>query len=258
MSQPQLDSQRAQLFARYTEDFYRFQNDLSDEGLERMASAAGQSLVPLLPFEKDLPILEIGTGGGGFLTASRRAGFTNVSGLDVSAQQIEFCRRLGFSAVECVSGVDYLERPGQSFAAIVMADVLEHLTKAEALRIPGLAFRRLLPGGRLIIRVPNLSNPLNLRTRYADLTHEVGFTLESLAQLLRNADFQVQQVRGDYAPHPRWPVRLVFDQILWAAFKMFVRRTMRLPFPIERGKNLVAVGIKPAAVPQPATVQRAS
>jgi SAM-dependent methyltransferase len=248
MSQPQLDSERAQLFARYTQDFYGFQNDLSAEGIEKLVRYAGQALVPLLPPDRQAPILEVGTGGGGFLVAARRAGYTAVSGLDVSSQQVDFCRQLGFADVECVSGVDYLSRPGRAFAAIVMADVLEHLTKAEALAIPQLTFQRLVPGGRFIVRVPNMSNPLNVRTRYADLTHEVGFTLESLAQLLRNADFEVDQVRGEYALHPRWFVRLVFDRLLWAAFKVFARRTLHLPFPIERGKNLIAVGIRPAAI----------
>ncbi len=254
MSEPQLDSERAQLFARYTEDFYGRQNDLSAAGIEKLARYAGQALVPMLPADRQAPILDIGSGGGGFLLAAHRAGYTAVAGVDVSSQQVECCRRLGFSDVECVSGVEYLSRPGPRFAAIVMADVLEHLTKAEALAIPRLAFDRLLPGGRFIVRVPNLSNPMNLRTRYADLTHEVGFTLESLAQLLRSADFEVDAVRGEYTLHPRWPMRLLFDRLLWSAFKVFVRRTLHLPFPIERGKNLIAVGTKPfpsASAPTP-------
>lgn len=245
MSRSQPDPQRARLLARYGEDFYRFQNDLSEDGLDEIARHAGESLVPLLPPDREAAILEIGTGGGGFLLAARRAGYTRVAGIDVSAQQVEFCRRLGFGEVECVEAAEYLSRSGERFAAIVMADVLEHLTKSEALALPQLAFRRLLPGGRFIVRVPNMSNPLNVRTRYVDLTHELGFTLESLAQLLRNADFEVERVRGDYVLHPRWPVRLIFDRLLWSAFEVFVRRTLRLPFPIERGKNLIAVGVKP-------------
>lgn len=249
MIEHQLDTQRARLFARYTEDFYAFANDLSAEGVEKLARYAAQSLVPLLPPERDAPILEIGSGGGGFLLAARRAGFTALTGLDRSPQQVDCCRRLGFLETECLGGVEYLSRPGRNFAAIVMADVLEHLTKAEALFIPQLAHRRLQAGGRLILRVPNMSNPLNLRTRYADLTHEVGFTLESLSQLLRNAEFEVAYLRGEYTLHPRWYGRLVFDRVLWAAFTVFVRRTLHLPYPIERGKNLIAVGVKPAATP---------
>lgn len=253
MSVPEIDPQRARLLARYTEDFYSRRNDLSAGGLEKLARGAGQSLVPLLPPDRQSTILEVGAGCGGFLLAARRAGYTAVSGLDISSQQVDFCHELGFTDVECVGGVEYLSRQGPHFAAIVMADVLEHLAKPEALLIPQLALQRLLPGGRLILRVPNMSNPLNLRTRFVDLTHEVGFTLESLDQLLRNAGFEVDLVRGDYSLHPRWFVRLIFDRLLWAAFRVFVRRTLHLPFPIERGKNLIAVGMKPVvtAVPGP-------
>ncbi len=247
MSEPRLEEQRARLLARYTEDFYGVQNDLSEEGVEKLACYAAQALVPLLPEDRQAPILEIGAGCGGFLLAARRAGYANVAALDLSPQQVDFCRKLGFPEVECADAVAALSRPGRQFAAIVMADVLEHLSKAEALAVPQLAFRRLLPGGRLILRVPNMSNPLNVRTRYVDLTHEVGFTLESLGQLLRSAGFEVERVGGEYALHPRWPVRLIFDRLLWAAFRVFVRRTLHLPYPIERGKNLVAVGVKPAS-----------
>jgi SAM-dependent methyltransferase len=247
MSQPRLDTERAQLLARYTEDFYGIQNDLSEEGLEKLIRVAEQALVPHLPADRAAPILEIGSGVGGFLVAARRAGYTSVVGIDVSPQQVALCRELGFPEVECVGGTEFLARPGRSFAAIVMADVLEHLPKPEALALPRLAWARLMPGGRLVLRTPNMSNPLNVRTRYVDLTHEVGFTLESVAQLLRNADFQVEVVRGEYALDPRWPVRWVFDRILWGAFRVFVRRTLHLPYAIERGKNLIAVGVKPRA-----------
>ncbi len=235
------------LFERYLTTTYAARNDLSAQGLERAARAYERQLGRHLPADRERPILEIGCGAGGFLLCCRELGFTDVRGVDISPQQVEFCRRLGFPDVECAEALAYLRSGHDLHAAIVMTDVLEHLPKQRILPTLEAARERLERSGRLILRVPNMSNPLNLRTRYVDFTHEVGFTVESLAQVLRLSGFQVAEVYGTFPGHRRWLARLLFDRICWRAFRLFSRQVLGLSGEVVRGKNLIAIGIRPTA-----------
>lgn len=243
MSEPTVDPVRVGLYETYVDDIYGWQNDLSAAGFEKHVRSQERTFAPLLPADRGAAILEIGCGDGALMTAARRLGYKSVEGIDASPQQVELCRRAGLE-VACAGAAEFLRSADRPYDTVVMSDVLEHMTTEYALEVLRLTHRRLRPGGKVIIRVPNMSNPLNLRTRYADLTHGIGFTVESLRQALIATGFEVETLRGEYFLHARWWVRLVFDRILWKAFQVFVRRTLHLPAPIERGKNLLAVGRK--------------
>jgi hypothetical protein len=51
-------------------------------------------------------------------------------------------------------------------------------------------FNTLKPGGKVFIKTPNMENPFNLRSRYMDFSHEVGFTEHSLYEVLSTAGFR--------------------------------------------------------------------
>lgn len=257
MKPPTVDPLRASLYESYVDNLYGWQNDLSPEGFEKRVRSQARSFGPLLPAEREARILELGCGDGALLVGTRRLGYQSIEGVDASPQQVELCRRAGLE-VACDGAAEFLRATDREFDAIVMSDVLEHMSKEYALEVLRLVHRRLSPGGRVVIRVPNMSNPLNLRTRYADLTHGIGFTVESLRQALLATGFAVDTVRGEYFVHPRWWVRWVFDGLLWKAFQVFVRRTLHLPAPIERGKNLLAVGRKASAGSAPPASARES
>lgn len=233
------------IYERYLSTTYAACNDLSEEGLQRAAAVYRREIGPWLPADRDAAILEIGCGVGALLDCCRDLGYRRVEGIDVSPEQVELCRRRGHAAVEKAAALPFLRAAGQTWTAIVMSDVLEHLPRQQVIPTLEEAYARLRPGGRVILRVPNLSNPFNLRTRYVDFTHESGFTLESAAQVLRTAGFRVEAVHGTSAPHRRWLARLVFDRLLWWGLGLFMRHTMRLSQEIARGKNLIAVGRRP-------------
>ncbi len=130
-----------------------------------------------------------------------------------------------------------------------MSDVVEHLPREQVLPVLVAAGQRLAPDGRLVLRVPNLSNPLNLRTRYVDFTHQVGFWQESLGQVLRIAGLEVERLYGSFYEHRRWLARVLFDRLLWRAFLLFYRHTMQLKDRPVRGKNLIAVARRAGGEP---------
>jgi len=236
-----IDSYRAKVYEQYNKSTYVARNDLSEAGLTAAADGYRRKLAPYLPEERTLPILEIGCGVGAFLACLQDLGYTDARGVDIAPDQVRFCRDRGFENVEVGDGLAYLEASRESFGAIVMSDVLEHLDKSTALATLEAARSRLHLDGRLILRVPNLSNPLNLRTRYVDFTHEIGFSKESLAQVLRVTGFEILTIHGDFSPHRRWLARWIFDRVLWSGFKLLYRHTLHLKSEIVRGKNLIAV-----------------
>ena len=229
------------IYDTYHADTYADRNDLSDEGLARAAAAYKRTFGEFLPADREARILEIGCGVGAFLDCLANMGFRHCRGIDISPDQVDFCHSRGHSDVVCSDGLSFLEAAPESFDAIVMSDVLEHLDKDTALATLDAVARRLAPGGRLLLRVPNLSNPLNVRTRYVDFTHELGFSQESLAQVLRLTGFEILTIHGEFVEHRRLLLRWIFDRLAWWAFKTIYRRTLHLKADIERGKNLVAV-----------------
>lgn len=96
--------------------------------------------------------------------------------------------------------------PTSHFDVVTMNDVLEHLPYSE----PALALvRRILkPDGRLVLSVPNVRYFLNVRDllfkgdwKYEDFgildrTHLRFFTSKSIARLVAENGFEVEQLRG--------------------------------------------------------------
>lgn len=150
-----------------------------------------------LPENKQAQVLEIGCGLGYHLHALRGLGYTNLQGIDMSPEEIEI-------AQNNVKAVDFLvadvfsflpQRQGQYDLAI-MFNILEHFRKDEALEICQLIFNSLRSGGVLLIRTPNATNPASFHTLYSDLTHEMCYTQNSLADLLGLAGFSKVNVVG--------------------------------------------------------------
>lgn len=237
-------SYHTKIYDTYLTHSYAPLNDMSEEGVEKSAATYMREFAPYFPTDKNAPILEIGCGKGGFLVACQKLGYTAIHGLDISPEQVAYCQQLGFDNVVCADGLDYLQETQRQFALIAMSDVLEHLSKEDVLPTLQAIQKKLQPGGRVILKVPNMSNPFNIRSRYVDFTHETSFTTESLAQVLRVSGFQIEAVHGLYTLHRRWLARFIFDQLLWKAFLLFYHHTMHLTRGVERGKSLLAVGIK--------------
>jgi SAM-dependent methyltransferase len=135
-------------------------------------------------------VLDVGSGYGLLLARLRERGW-QASGLELSAHACEVARASGL-AVECGSAEATWPFPAGGFRAVVMNDVLEHLTN------PGLALgeaRRVLePQGVLLLVTTNrwsLARPLLGRrwAFYQDPTHVRPFTTLELRHELEGAGF---------------------------------------------------------------------
>lgn len=147
-----------------------------------------------LPENKNSRIIDVGCGMGHFLFFLKNEGYKEYLGIDISRENIEFCKANDFN-VELWNIFDFFEETKDVYDVIVMNDILEHFNKDEIFKILELVYARLNEKGRLILKVPNAANPILAgSSRYIDFTHETLFTEESLSQILNVVGFKDVQL----------------------------------------------------------------
>lgn len=146
----------------------------------------------LLPTDHSVRILEIGPGYGELLELLiQDCHYTNVRAIDMSQEVVTLCNKIAPNGVEKVdNSVEFLEQHPCQYDLIFMLQVLEHVHKSNIIPLLEAIYHSLSPGGKLIVEVPNMANPITgSYIRYADFTHEVGFTDVSLRYVLQCAGF---------------------------------------------------------------------
>ncbi len=151
-----------------------------------------------LPGELHAPILDIGCGAGHFLYYLKKRGYTNFTGIDLSSDSIEYCKKNIASDVFFADAFEYLPKKTSAYSVISANDVLEHIPKERVIKFLKLIYRALKPGGVLLLRMPNMSNPFSVQMRYRDFTHECGFTEKSIYQVLYTAGFRDIQINASW------------------------------------------------------------
>lgn len=143
-----------------------------------------------LPDDKTTPVIDLGCGPGLLVHVARKAGYTDVAGVDISPQQVEAAERLGIDGIRQGDVMETLKSLAPaSQGAVLSFDVLEHMTRDELIALIDAVHRVLKPGGRWIVHSCNAEAPFFGRVRYGDLTHEQGFTATSLNQVMIASNF---------------------------------------------------------------------
>lgn len=183
-----------------TDNDERFQDYLSLQ-LEHRAGAGARvrrkeliayNYARYLPTDLEGRILEIGPGRGElleFLAIERR--FRSVSAVDLSAEIVAHCNVLVPGRTEQITNTrEFLNSRESCYEVVLMLQVLEHVPKVEVIALLRALHGALKPGGRAVVEVPNMVNPITGPVfRYADFTHETGYTPTSLEFVLRKAGF---------------------------------------------------------------------
>ena len=173
----------------YSIHYSRFHDD-SENHAEKMANWMKSVLEPLVPTDRNSPVLDIGCGYGFALRALRNLGFSKLNGLEISPQQAERCQKAGFHVTVTSDTVGWLNENAGKYAFVVLLDVLEHIPIEHQIDFVRAVHQVLRPGGEVFITVPNANAILSPRWRYIDYTHYASFTEHSLYFVLRNAGFE--------------------------------------------------------------------
>lgn len=136
-------------------------------------------------------LLDVGCGPGTFLAVARERGWKAL-GMDINAASVARCRELGLDAH--AGPFPHAELAGQTFDAVVLNDVIEHLPDPR--QALGQIHELLAPGGVLFISTPDIGstvarlsgvNWLHLKP----IEHLTYFDRRTLSRLLIEARFQV-------------------------------------------------------------------
>jgi len=141
-------------------------------------------------------LLDFGCGGGAFLELMHLQGW-HVLGLDACAAVVDqIVAELGLSAL--AGTLPHAELEPESFDVVTMWHALEHVHRPmEVLRH---ARQVLVPGGRLVVSVPNIESALCRWCGSAWLgwdvpRHLTHFSPTTLKQMVEQAGFQIESVR---------------------------------------------------------------
>lgn len=195
---------------------------------ERKKAFLNANYSNVLPPNKNATILDIGPGFGELIELlGVNLGYKQVSAIDLSAEVVEFCNQcLPNSTTKVDDSSEFLRQNPRMFDRIFMLHVLEHLPKLEVIPLLQKVKESLKPDGKLIIEVPNLANPFTgPYIRYADFTHEIGFTELSLAYVLNQAGFSNIVLR-EFLPANDHPLRPL-QRLVQKAFKLMLKLAYR-------------------------------
>jgi SAM-dependent methyltransferase len=120
-------------------------------------------------------VLDAGCGPGHLMEACCQAG-CRALGIDLSFEALRLCRGRGL--VGCVAALPDLPFADRAFDAVILSEVVEHLSNPKAALAA--AARLLRPGGRLIVTVPDSGERGSDRC----IEHIRAFDARSLSQLL--------------------------------------------------------------------------
>lgn len=219
-----------------------------DAEFARAGRLAVQRVRTLLPADKDAPILDIGCGSGSFLAALRSVGYTNLEGVDLSPAQVAAGHARGLAGIRLAAAVEHLRAHPGRYALITAFNVLEHQTRTELFELLDAIHAALATGGRLIAVVPNAKGLFGAHIRFNDITHELSFTPQSVAQVCSVTGFRCETVT-EHGP----VVHGVMSAARWALWQV-IRGLLLIARLAEGGdwrrpiftQDLVFVAAKPA------------
>ena len=160
----------------------------------------------------DIRVLEIGCNKGFLMAALASLGFRRLTGKGLVPE----------AELLCTDAESHLEQKKATYDFVILKAVLEHVSKEKVIPFLMKVRNALKEDGMIIIDVPNMDWLMAQHERYMDFTHEVGFTRESLAQVMRNVFRDVQVVKG----------RAVVESRKVEFLRPFVLRSMNWMFRI--------------------------
>ena len=203
-----------------------------------------KEILPLINLPKSARILDIGCGSGSFLKALSEHGYTEITGIDLSEEQVKLAHQLGVTQVQQGDLVEFLNAAEHKFDLISGMDIIEHFTKNELVDLLHLIQNYLNPGGIAIFRTPNLDAPMATVYANGDFTHENYMNTSSAQQVMMACGFEKVQVFESNMQIPnalKEIIRKVVFSILKFRFKLTLFATGRSTQNVLISPNMVII-----------------
>ena len=212
---------RERIFSRYASSIQNSDGRFDPVAASNWGDSYQPRILPWLPQDKKCNILEIACGNGRLLYCLKTWGYSNITGIDISPEQVKLSRQvLGENRIHHAEAISYLLNNQNTFDIIIGLDLIEHFTKDEILPFLDAVNQSLRLGGALILQSPNADSPFGLSYRYGDFTHEIIFNQNSLSSLLKISDFNDIQFQ-EVGPSVRG-ITSFLRFILWLGFRQFI------------------------------------
>ncbi len=155
-------------------------------------------------------ILELGCNKGFLLRSLHALGFSDLYGVDLSEDDLKRAQIIVPSAHLYYQDVfDFLEKHQNQFDFIILKALIEHIKKDKVMLLLEKINNSLKSQGAVLIDVQNSDWFFGLHDRYMDFTHEVGFTKESLQQVMQ-IHFDDVLVNPTASPYWKMNKRAIF------------------------------------------------
>ncbi len=213
---------------------------------ERERKQFEREILPKLSDVKnEARIFDLGCGSGSLLMALKKAGYTNLLGMDLSDEQVKMAHEMGVSEVVLGDAMQFLRDESEGFDVITGMDIIEHFTKDELVELLQLIKGKLNPGGVAIFRTPNMDAPVASAFALGDFTHENYLNASSAEQVMLSCGFSevtvlpsTMRVQGVFKEIVR---RIAYDwmELFW---KLQLFATARSTRKVLFTPNLIIVG----------------
>jgi len=213
---------RENIYSEYGRDFQDSGDIFDPVAADRWGKAYDWYFRGWLPTDKAAVIGELAPGMGKMLYFLKVRGYTNLSAVDISPDQVRMARQVT-DDVALGSALEWLAARKGRFDLLIALDLIEHFTRPEALEFLDLCYAALKPGGRLILQTPNGDSPFGLQHRYNDMTHEWCFNNNLLERLMRRSGFESIEGREMGPPPLGYSLKATARFMIWRVARALIQ-----------------------------------
>ena len=146
-------------------------------------------LMKKIGIDQNAKVLEIGCSGGPLIEFLGNTGYSDITGIDLSKDAIDLCKKRGIKKVRVMDGAKTLFRENE-FDLIIASDILEHIKDDDSALCEW--YRLLKPKGELIVFVPAFNF---LWSGHDEVNkHFRRYNKPSLISKMKKAQFKLQKV----------------------------------------------------------------
>jgi len=223
------ENYRNRCYKNFVSKHWCYTHELSKEEFNFLSRAYKKQYSAFMPKDKDAKIIDIACGAGHFLYFLQNEGYANSIGIDISQEQIKIAKKMGVKNVERADFFEYLPYHIESFDMVIAIDIIEHLKKDEIIFFLDLIYKSLKKNGILLVGTVNAMSLFGASGVFIDFTHELGFTPNSLVQIMRVCNFNNVRAYGEK------PAVYDFMSAMRGFLWFIVSKALKAYITIERG-----------------------